>query len=58
MDLYRAVAAGDLDEFPDRPAGSRLDQPADGEGGEDDREVGLDGIALAVVDRPGLQVRL
>jgi hypothetical protein len=38
--------------FPDRPAGSRFDPPGDGEGGEDDRQVGLDGVALAVVDGP------
>ena len=56
LDLNGAVAAGGLDEFPDRPAGLRLDPPADGEGGEDDGEVGLDGVALAVVDGPGLQV--
>jgi hypothetical protein len=58
LDLYGAVAAGGLDEFPDGSAGSRFDPAADGEGCEDDGEVGLDGVALAVVDRPGLQVGL
>ena len=56
LDLDGAVAAGGLDEFPDNPAGSRFDPPGDGEGGEDDGQVGLDGVALAVVDAPGLQV--
>jgi hypothetical protein len=51
-DLDLAVAAGGLDEFPDRPACLCLDPPADGEGCEHDREVGLDGVALAVVDGP------
>jgi len=46
LDLDGAVAAGGLDEFPDRPAGSRLDPAADGEGCEHDREVGLDGVRL------------
>src|SRR5262250_800223 len=58
LDLDLAVAAGGLDELPDRPAGSRLDPAADGEGGEHDVQVGVDGVALAVVDGPGLQVRL
>ena len=35
-----------------------LDPAADGEGGEHDGQVGLDGVALAVVDGPGLQVAL
>jgi hypothetical protein len=56
LDLDRSVAAGCLDEFPDRPAGPCLNPPADGQGGEHDRQMGLDGIALAVVNRPGLQV--
>jgi hypothetical protein len=30
LDLDGAVAAGGLDEFPDRPAGLRFDSPADG----------------------------
>jgi hypothetical protein len=34
-----------------------LDPAADGEGCEDDGEVGFDGVALAVVDRPGPRVR-
>ena len=58
LDLDGAVAAGGLDEFPDGPAGLCLDPAADGKGGEHDGEVGFDGVALAVVDRPGLQVVL
>ena len=56
LDLNGAVATGGLDEFPDRPAGLCLDPAADGKGGEDDGQVGLDGVARAVVDGPGLQV--
>src|ERR1700733_8977492 len=48
LDLDLAVAAGGLDELPDRPAGLRLDPPADGERCEHDRQVGVDGLALAV----------
>jgi hypothetical protein len=34
-----------------------LDSPADGQGSEHDREVGLDRVpVVVVVDRPGLQV--
>jgi hypothetical protein len=40
LDLDLAVAAGGLDELPDRPAGLRLDPAADGQGGEHDSEVG------------------
>ena len=50
LDLYGAVAAGGLDELLDRPAGAGLDPPADGERGESDGRMGLDGVALAVVD--------
>ena len=56
LDLDLAVAAGGLDELPDRPAGSRLDPAAGSEGSEHDVQVGVDGVALAVVDGPGLQV--
>jgi hypothetical protein len=42
----------------DRPAGALLDEPADRERGEHDAEVGVDGLALVVVDRPGGQVVL
>jgi len=56
LDLYGPVTAGGADELPDRPAGAVLDPGADGEGGEHDRQVGLDRVALAVVNRPGLQV--
>ena len=55
-DLDGAVAAGGADELLGGPAGAALDEPGDGQGGEDDREVGLDGVPLAVVDRPGPQV--
>jgi hypothetical protein len=56
LDLDGAVAAGGLDEFPDGPACLGLDPAADGERGEDDGEVSLDGVALAVINGPGLQV--
>src|SRR5271166_4607512 len=56
-DLDGAVAAGGSDEFLDGPAGAVLDEPGDGEGGEDG-QVGLGGVALAVVDRPGPQIVL
>jgi hypothetical protein len=49
-DLDRAVAAGGADEFLDGPAGAVLDEPGDSQGREDDREAGLDRVALAVVD--------
>lgn len=57
LDLDDAVAAGGLYEFPDRAAGPCLDPAADGQGGEHDRRVGLDGLALAMLDGPDLQVR-
>jgi len=56
LDLDRTVAAGRLDELPDRPSGCRLDPAGDGERGEDDRQVGLDGVALVVVNGAGLEV--
>ena len=56
LDLDGAVAAGGRDELADGPARGVLDLAADGHGGEHDREVGFDGVALAVVNRPGLQV--
>jgi hypothetical protein len=56
LDLDGAVAAGGLHEFPDGLAGPCFDPPADGKGGEHDCQVGFDGIALAVVDGPGLQI--
>jgi hypothetical protein len=52
-DLDGSAAAGGADECLDGPAGSGLDKPGDGEGGEDDGQVGVDGLALAVVDGPG-----
>src|SRR6185312_10223452 len=58
LDLNGAVAAGSPDEFADGPAGPGFDEAADGEGGQDDGQVSLDGVALAVVDRPGLEVVL
>ena len=57
-DLDRPVATVCADEFPDGPAGALLDEPGDGQGGEDDRQVSLDGVALAVVDGPCPQVGL
>ena len=56
LDLDGAVAAGGLDEFADGPAGLVLDPAADRHGGEDDGQVGFDGVALVVVDGPGLEV--
>ena len=56
LDLDGAVAAGGLDELADGPAGPPLDLPADRQGCEDDRQVRFDRVALAVVDRSGLQV--
>jgi len=50
LDLDRAVATGGLDRFPDRPAGSRFNPPADRQGGEHDREAGFGQVALAVAD--------
>jgi hypothetical protein len=52
-DLHGAVAAGGADELLDRPAGAVLDEPGHGQGGEDDGQVGFDGVPFAVVDRPG-----
>jgi hypothetical protein len=43
-DLDGAVAAGGPDEFLDGPPGSGLDEAGDGEGREDDRQVGVDGF--------------
>lgn len=45
-DLDGAVAAGGAGELLDRPAGAVLDEPGDGQGGQDDGQVGLDGVAL------------
>jgi hypothetical protein len=56
LDLDGAAAAGGLHEFADGPAGLVVDPPADGQGGEDDRQVGFDRVASAVVDGPGLEV--
>jgi len=47
------VAAEGADVFLDGPAGVLFDPVADGEGGEDDGEVGVDGFAGVVVDRTG-----
>src|SRR3954465_9997502 len=55
LDLGGAVAAGGADELLDRPAGRVLDEAGDGQGGEHDREVGLDRVTLVVVDRSGGQ---
>jgi hypothetical protein len=58
LDLEGAVSAGGLGEFADGPAGLVLDPAADRQGREDDGQVGLDRVALVVVDGPGLQVVL
>jgi hypothetical protein len=48
LDLDRSVAAGGLDELSDRPVGPLLDRAAGGQvGGEDDRQVGFDGVPSA-----------
>jgi len=51
-DLDGAVAAGGADELLDGPAVAVLDEPGDGQGGEDDGQVGLDGVPLAAPRRP------
>ena len=51
LDLDGAVAAQGPDDLPDGPSGGVLDPPGDGEGGEDDGEVGFDAVAFVVVDR-------
>ena len=53
VDLDGAVAAEGADEFLDRPAGPGLDAVGDRQRGEHDGEVGVDGFAFVVVDRPG-----
>jgi len=58
LDGDGAVAACRPDEFLDAPAGSVLDPVRDGYRGEYDAQVGLDGVAGAVVDRPSLQIVL
>ena len=54
--LDGAAAACGADEFSDAPTGLVFDPVADGQGGEHDRQVSLDGFAFVVVDRSGLQV--
>ena len=51
-----AVAARVADEFLDAPTYLVLDPVADNQGGKHNVEVRLDGLALVVVDRSGLQV--
>jgi hypothetical protein len=46
------------DEASDGPVGALLDEPCDRERGGRDDQVGVDGLALVVVDRPGLEVVL
>src|SRR3954469_7666809 len=58
LDLDGAVAAGGADELLDGPSGRVLDEAGDRQGGEHDREVGLDRVTLVVVDRSGGQVVL
>ena len=53
-----SVPAGGLDEALDGPAGGLLDPVRDRHRGEHDGQVGLDGVLLAVIDRPGSQVGL
>src|SRR5690606_8161838 len=55
-DLHGAVAACGAHELLDAPTCSVLDPVRDRHGREDDRQVGLDGVAGAVIDRPGGQV--
>jgi hypothetical protein len=50
-DVDGSVAAGGADELLDRPSGAVLDEPADREGGEHDRQVRLDRLAFVVVER-------
>jgi len=52
LDFDGVVAAQAGDELLDRPVGAPLEPAGDGEGGEDDGEVGLDRVAVVVVDRP------
>ena len=52
-----AVACG-LDEFLDAPTGLVLDPVTDRQGGEHDRQVGLDRFPGVVVHGMGLQVVL
>ena len=44
LDLDRAVTAGGLDEFLDAPAGLVLDPARDGERGEHNAQVRVDGL--------------
>ena len=57
-DLDGAVVAGSADELPYGPAGAVLDEPGYGQGREDDGQMCLDGVPLAMVDRPCPEVRL
>ena len=52
------VAAEGGEELLGGPSGGSFEPSADGEGGEHDGEVGLDRLALVVIDRPGAQVGL
>jgi hypothetical protein len=56
LDLDCLVAAGCADALPDRPSGARFDPAADGQGGEHERQVGLDRVPQVMVDRPGLEI--
>ena len=58
LDLDGAVAACGLDELLDGPAGGVLDDAGHGQGGEHDGQVRVDGLAGAVIDRPGGEVGL
>ena len=56
LDLDGAVATGCADEPPDRPSSPVFDLVPDDQGGEHDRKMGFDRVALVVVDRAGLQL--
>jgi hypothetical protein len=51
LDRDSAVAARSTHEFLDAPTGLGLNPLGYGQGGEHDRQVGVDGVAGAVVDR-------
>jgi hypothetical protein len=58
VDLDGVVAAQCEDELLDRPTGPGLDPVGDGQRGEHHGEVRVEGLAFAVVDRPGPQIVL
>ncbi|GHG45529.1 hypothetical protein GCM10012320_11450 [Sinomonas cellulolyticus] len=54
-DVHGAEGPQGADELLDRDAGGVLKMAGDRGGGEHDGEVGLDGLALVVKDRPGFR---